>query len=916
MKQLRAGLACFTFAFTLSLTAAVQAQSARNIPDVSYQKFVLDNGLTLIVHEDHKAPIVAVNVWYHVGSKNEPDGKSGFAHLFEHLMFNGSENYNDDYFNVLERIGATDLNGTTNEDRTNYFQNVPVGALDRVLWMESDRMGHLLGAVDQARLDEQRGVVQNEKRQWENEPYERAWNHITEATWPKGHPYAHTVIGSMEDLTAASLEDVHEWFKTFYGPNNAVLVIAGAIDTEAVLEKVEHYFGDIPPGPPTSHFDSWVVELQSERRETMQDRVPQARIYKVWNVPPLGTLEYNLLSIVDRVLTEGKTSRLYKRLVYEDRIATDVNFLLDGREIGSQVVIYATAQPGQTLPAVEQALDEELERFLVDGPTPEEISRAQTSSTSDFVRGLQRIGGFGGKSDVLAQSEVYLGSPDGYKSHYEDVLAATPSDVRDVASRWLGDGVYVLEVNPYPELAPAAEGADRSTLPPVAEAAEPEFPDLQRTTLSNGMEIILAERHSVPLVEMELLIDAGFAADQGIRMGTADLTMDMMDEGTTTRSALELSDQMALLGAEISTAANLDQSSVTLSALRQNLDASLDLFTDVVLNPSFPPSELERIRQQQLASIQREKVTPIYMALRVFPRLIYGEDHPYGLPFTGSGTEASVREITREDLAAFHERWFKPNNATLIVVGDVTMTELEPMLESRFKGWIPGDVPRKNVADIEQPEGGVLYLIDRPGSIQSMIIAGHLAPKKSSPNEVAFETMNTVLGGAFTSRVNMNLREAKGWSYGAFTFVPDARGQRPYIFYAPVQTDKTKEAIQELQAELEGIRGARPIEASEIELAKNSQTLTLAGQWETLGAVRSSIAQIVRYGLPDTHFEDYPDEVRALNEEDLMSSAQRFVLPDHTVWVVVGDRKEIEPNLRELGFSEIRTIDSDGKDVM
>lgn len=444
--------------------------------DIPYTKYVLDNGLTLIVHEDHKAPIVAVNVWYHVGSKNEKPGKTGFAHLFEHLMFNGSENFNDDYFQAMERIGATDLNGTTNEDRTNYFQNVPVSALDIALWMESDRMGHLLGAVNQAKLDEQRGVVQNEKRQGENQPYGKVWELISKGTYPAGHPYSWTVIGSMEDLNAASLEDVHEWFKTYYGPNNAVLVIAGDVNTQEVYEKVKKYFGDIPPGPPIAKHQAWVAKMTGTKRQLMQDRVPQARIYKVWNIPQWGTKELTYLDLVSDVLGSGKTSRLYKRLVYDEQICTSVQVFASPGEIGSQFMIIATAKPGIDLKKVEASLDDELNKFLKEGPTEKELERVKTEFEASFIRGIERIGGFGGKSDILAQNQVFGGSPDYYKNVLNWVRNATTSDLKTVSKEWLSDGVYILEVHPYPELKTIQSDVDRSKLPEQGTAPEIKIP--------------------------------------------------------------------------------------------------------------------------------------------------------------------------------------------------------------------------------------------------------------------------------------------------------------------------------------------------------------------------------------------------------------------------------------------------------
>ena len=890
--------------------APVAAQDSAAI-EIPYQKFVLPNGLRLIVHEDHKAPIAAVNVWYHVGSKNEKPGRTGFAHLFEHLMFNGSENYRDDWFKVLERIGGTDLNGTTNNDRTNYFQNVPTPALDLVLWMESDRMGHLLGAVDQARLDEQRGVVQNEKRQGENQPYGKAFNLITENTYPKGHPYSWTVIGSMDDLSAASLEDVKDWFRASYGAANAVLVVAGDVNAPEVKQKVERYFGDIPSGPPLVKQEGWIATLTGAHREVMQDRVAQARIYKVWNTPPWGDPDDDYLGLVANVLAQGKTSRLYKRLVYTDQIATDVVAFVRRGEIGGQVIVWATARPDVGIGRVERALDEELARLQAEGPTPDELRRVQTQFAAGFIRGVERIGGFGGKSDVLAESEVYGGSPDFYKTRFRRVRRATAADLQGAAKRWLSDGVFVLEVHPFPRYATAASGADRSKLPDAGTPPPARFPAFQRATLSNGLQVIVAERHSIPVVSLQLLVDAGFAADQLSIPGAASLASDMLDEGTRTRDALQISEQLAQLGANLSTGSNLDQTFVSLSTLKANLDKSLELFADVILNPAFPEADFQRLQRLQLAAIQRERLAPVPMGLRVLPRLIYGPEHAYGNPLTGSGTEQSVQRLTRAELAKFHAAWFKPNNATLIAVGDATLEELRPRLERLFANWRKGDVPKKNLAAVPPRARSAIYIVDRPGAEQSVILAGHVAPPKANPQEIAIQTMNTILGGQFTSRVNMNLREGKHWSYGALSLLWDARGPRPFFVYAPVQTDKTKESLQEVLKELRGIRGERPVTAEELAFAKSSQTLTLPGRWETNGAVLGSLAEIVRFGLGDRYYDTFAQQVNALAERDAAQAAQ-LIEPDRLVWVVVGDRAKIEAGIRELNLGELSFIDADG----
>jgi zinc protease len=900
--------------YSQSAPAGGSARSAESsIPDIPYKKFVLENGLTLLVHEDHKAPIVAVNVWYHVGSKNERVGKTGFAHLFEHLMFNGSENYDDDYFKAVEPIGATDLNGTTNSDRTNYFENVPVSALDRVLWLESDRMGHLLGAIDQAKLDEQRGVVQNEKRQGENQPYGRVWSNISENTYPAGHPYSWDVIGSMDDLNAASLDDVKEWFRTYYGPANATLAIAGDIDTEEIRKKVERFFGDIPSGPPVVTQDAWIAKMTGTHRQSMQDRVPQARIYKVWNVPGYGTPDATYLELASAILGSGRSSRLYKRLVYRDRIATSASTFLRSRELGGQFVVMATAQPGGDLDAVEKAVDEEVASFLANGPTVDELARAKTGIRADFIRGMERIGGFGGTSDILAQGQVYLGDPESYKTAMQRVLTATPAAVQSAARRWLSDGVYALAVHPFPDYATAPSDVDRKTLPSVGTPPEAPLPASERSTLSNGLEIVLAHRTAVPVVSLALVLDAGYAADAAATPGMASMTMTMLDEGTSRRSALQIGDELAALGADLNTGSGLDASTVSLSTLKDKLDASLDLFADVIMHPAFPAADLARVKKSTLARIKQEKVQPVSMALRVLPALLYDSGHAYSQPLTGSGTEASVNAMTRQDLARFHDSWFKPNHSALVVVGDITMAELKPKLERAFAGWKQGDIPAKNIATVKGPSKTEIYILDRPGADQSMIFGGALIAPRSDAQDLAFDAFNNAFGGGFVSRINMNLREDKHWSYGVQSFAYDARGQRPWIIYAPVQTDKTKESLQELVKELHDATTSRPITADELEAAKGRQTLTLAGRWETGSSISGALREIVTYDLPEDYYATYGKRVRALTTDDLAKAVSSYLAPSHEIWVIAGDRAKIEAGIRSLNLGEVRILDADGE---
>jgi zinc protease len=885
------------------------------IPNIPYTKFVLSNGLTVLVHEDHKAPVVAVNTWYHVGSKNEKPGKTGFAHLFEHLMFSGSDNFNYTYINAMEKIGATNLNGTTNNDRTNYFENVPTSMLDYALFAESDRMGHLLGVLDQKKLDLQRGVVENEKRVGENQPYGATEQILTENTYPVGHPYSWTVIGSMKDLDAASMADVQEWFKTYYGPNNVTLVLAGDITPEVAREKVLKYYGEISAGPPIAKQEVWVAKRSGSHRGWAQDRVPQARLYRVWNVPEFGSPEEAQLDLVAQILGRGKTSRLYKRLVYKDQTATSATATNDTNEIGGQFDFTLTANPGGDLKKVEKAADEELQTFLKNGPAASELQLAKTQILGTYVRLVERIGGFGGKSDVLARCQTYTGNPDCYKDYLKWVKAATPATVKKAALDWLSDGDYVLEVQPYPTDFKTEGKFDRSKEPALGGPESLNLPALQKATLANGLKMVLAERHAAPVVNFTLMVDSGYSSDPVAAPGTDSFEQRMLEEGTPTRDSLQIGEELESLSANFNASASLDWSLVSLNTLKSTMEKSLDIYADLILHPAFPQREFERIQKERIAGIKREKVTPNTMALRVVPVLIYGKGHPYAVPFTGTGTEAGVGKMTREDLAKFHDTWFKPNNATLLVVGDTSMAEIKPKLEKLLASWKPGDVPQKTVPKVRQPEKNVVYLIDRPGSGQSVIFGAQLAPPLNDPDAVALQLVNDIFGGQFSSRINMNLREDKHWSYGVRSVLPSTRGQRPYISISAVQTDKTKESMSELVKEYNGIAGAKPITPEELKDAQSNATLALPGSFETVQQLSGGYGTILQNGLPEDYYNTFTQKAMALTPVGANEIAKTYILPDHLVWVVVGDMAKVESGIRELNLGDVNKIDPDGNPV-
>ena len=884
---------------------------------IPFKKFVLNNGLRLIVHEDFKAPIVAVNVWYHVGSKNEKPGKSGFAHLFEHLMFNGSENFNTDYFQALEAIGATDLNGTTNNDRTNYFQTVPLGAIDQILWLESDRMGHLTGAIDQAKLDEQRGVVINEKKQGETQPYAKEDDLFTEAMFPKGHPYSWTVIGSIEDIEGASVSDVHDWFNNYYGAANAVIVICGAIKADEALEKVKKYFGHIASGPTIARTEKDIPIRKGHSRQVYEDRVPEGKITIGWNIPQWGTREAAAFDLMAAILGSDKNSRLYKELVYKNQTATSVSVFNYSREICGNFIVECRVKPGHEITEAEHIIHDTLLNFFEEGPTDEELLRVKSKYFASFIKNVERIGGFGGKSDVLAESEIFGNRPDYFVTYNEYLETINREEIMEIARKWLLDGSHTIIAKPFPEYQTDISTIDRSRLPEIGNTPASPFPEIEKSTLENGLQIVLAMRPNTPTIVLSLMMNGGTNSDHfSGKPGLASVAMNMLDEGTRHLDALEISEKQSLLGASIKSFADLDKSYLTLECLTQSLDQSLDLFTEIALHPSFPESDFERIKSLQIAGIQREKMNPAQMALRVMPKFLYGNEHPYSLPLSGAGFETSVSSLTLQDIKDYYMRWVVPQDSVVSVVGDITMDEIKSKLTEKFKEWV-GKSEKNNTKSVSQKKESkkVLYLLHKPEVQQSVVLAGYTFPPYGNISEIAKEPLINVLGGDFTSRINLNLREDKHWTYGAGAFVKESKEERAFIVYTQVQIDKTKDTILEIIAEFNAINDEKTITEHEFEKTKNNQVMALPGIWETNAAVSGSLNAMIKYNLEDNYWQTYSDKVRALSIDEVHSLSKEIIDASKLKWFVVTNKEVTYQDLKSLEFDEIIQVDGDGNIV-
>jgi zinc protease len=925
-----------------SVFAALPVRAAEPAPvselvklvDIPYSEFTLDNGLRVIVHTDRKAPIIAVSVWYGVGSKHEPKGKTGFAHLFEHIMFNGSENAPGDYFEPLQQVGATDFNGTTWLDRTNYFQNVPTGAIELALFLESDRMGHLLGAVTQEKLTNQIGVVQNEKRQGDNQPYGLVRYAQQENLFPPGHPYHHSTIGSMEDIGNAKLEDVKQWFIDNYGPNNAVLVLAGDIDAATAKPLVEKYFGSIKRGTPLRDVSAPLPTLSAPKTEVMKDRVATTRIYRMWAVPGLNDRESVALQAAGTVLGGLSSSRLDNALVRDEKIAVRVSANVLPFQLASIFEVNVDVKPGVDAALVAKRIDEVIAKFMKEGPTADELERAKTLAVSATIRGLEAVGGFGGKAVALAEGALYSNDPAFYKKDLERWAALKPAAVKASTKKWLSRPVYSLTVEPGERTETGAErggdpglkvtgtqapsfykdpsrtdetqgplmAVDRSKFPEVGSLAPLDFPTLERAKLSNGMEVVFAQRKSVPVLQVSLEFDAGYAADPKNALGTQSLMLELMPEGTTSRTSVQIAEEGERLGAFIGTGASLDRTSVTLNALTTNLAPSLSLFADIVRNPKFEASEVERLRGQQLARIASELNNPNAIASRTLFPILYGKDHPYGVPPSGTGEASVVKALTREQLAQFHAQWLRPDNGRFFVVGDATLAQVVAALEKSFGDWkAPATALPKKSFDVASPKHkSRIVLVDRPKSPQSLIVGAQLLDAKGRDDLVVLRAANEVFGGSFLSRINMNLRETKGWSYGVRSQVLNPLESAPFNISAPVQSDRTGDSVKELVSDLKAFLGNKGVTPDELKRTVNGNVRGLPGRFETSGAVLGGLQTIVNYGRTDDYFETLAARYQALKASDLDNAARAKLDPSKILWVIVGDASVVKAQLDQL----------------
>jgi zinc protease len=901
-------------------------------PTIKFEKYTLPNGLVVILSEDHRLPLVSTNIWYHVGPANEIAGRTGFAHLFEHMMFEGSKHVpGNGHIRFMEGAGASDLNGTTDFDRTNYFETIPSNQLELALWLESDRMGYLPDQLDQASLTNQQDVVRNERRQSiENSPYGIVDEAVFHNLYPKGHPYYADVMGSHADIQAAKLEDVRNFFKLYYAPNNASLAIVGDFDSAKAKQLVEKYFGPLKRGAPVPKINVVTPPITAERRVVVHDQVELPRVYEAWLTSPIFKPGDALADLSSDILGGGKSSRLYKKLVYDKQIALDVSVSQNSLTLGSMFEIAVTARPGHTAEEIEKAIDEEVAAFRKDGPTPAELERAQNGIETRTIQGLERLGGFGGVADRLNEYNHYLGTPDYIAQDLARYRNATVASIRAFAQEQLKPNarVVVYGLPGKPDLGPdvptpkteqkgkttggEAVNADapwRATTPPPGPTPKLNLPVPQIFKLANGLTVYFNYRPGLPVVAADLVFNTGSGANPIDKPGLASFTANMLQQGTVSRNATQIADETALLGASLTSGSNMDGSSVSTSSLSKNFSGALDLVADIVLHPTFPPDEVERRRAARLAALANDRGEPGVIVSRAGVAALFGPNHPFG--YDNGGTEESNKSMSRDDMMNFWKTNYVPSDAALIVAGNISMEDLKALAGEKFGAWKGSDTTRPQIGAPETTKAKVV-LVDRPGAQQTMVRLLQLAVGRATPDYAALEVMNSELGGLFSSRINLNLREEHGYTYGASSRFVYRRSQGYFAAGGGIRTDATAPAVTEMLKEIRRIIDTQ-MTPEELALAKDSQSRSLPGLFEGSNEAAGALAELFLYNLSPDYYSQMPERLSAVTTADAEMVAKKYLHPEQMILICVGDRAKIEPELKKLNLGAIEIRDVDGK---
>lgn len=864
----------------------------------------------MIVYSDHSTPRVFVGTWYGVGSKDEPAGRTGFAHLFEHLMFQGTANRDGEFITAMTSIGATGVNGTTSNDRTNYYQVVPTASLDAALWLESDRMGYLLGGITQAVLDEQREVVRNEKRQREASPGSEIFEKSLQAFYPPGHPYRHTTIGSDEDIGSATMADVRGWFREKYGPNNAVLVLAGDIDVETAKTKVRAYFDRIPAGRQYDRQEQWMPVFSGVKEQVVFSNVPLRSYVRMWPLPNNDHDDTVLMSIVAQTLARGPGTPLYERLVEQEQLAFDVSSGTMVGEVNSTFSIQAAVRPGASVDRIEQIIDEELEAYFAEGPEEEQLARNTTSRQAAFIRALESLEGMG---SLFAENRLFHGNAGRVFEEAKMQDAATPEQLARIAQRWLVDSYLVLHVLPANQTSTFPPQSSDLPFPTLEFAAdEIDFPDVTEAVLDNGLRIVVAKQDRLPLMDVALHVNAGSLKDTIYGTNVSSTAMQLLLAGTQDDDLGQLKNRLDEMAVLTNVTSGRDHSQVAWNSLSTHADDAMALMSEVIRMPAFPARELQKITDQVDSRYSSYEQDPTQSASGLFNRAIWGEQHILG----DVATAEEARSVTVEHLKVFHAAEFGPNNATLFVVSDLEPAEVIEMARRHFGDWEQADPADEVVPGEAQADAGRVILVDNPGAAQSVIVAGHLV-SGFDPDTVAIKNLtNAIISGNFSSRLNMNLREDKGWSYGITGSIGQPRrGQGVMAISGSVQTDKTAASLAEIRNELSRFVTDMPATQAELERERIASLMGHASSYTTTGDFLNEMMAANAYGTPYDRAETSLARVKAVDLASVQAAAKTHFRPEDLTWVVVGDLARIRQSIMELDLGEVEQWDVYGEPV-
>ncbi len=897
---------------------------------IRQEKVTLANGFEVILVEDHRLPLVAFNLWVHAGPRNEAVGQTGFAHLFEHLMFAGSRHVpRGEYDKYVDAAGGTDANGSTNFDRTNYFFTLPSNQLEKGLWLKADMLGWMIDEVDSVSLANQQDVVRNERRQsFENRPYGVVEEAMYQALYPEGHPYRAAVIGSHADIQAIQLKDVKDFARTYYRPNNATLVLAGDFDPPQARALVQKYFGSLKAGAKVPQVRVATPEITKERRLVVTDRIELSRLNIAWHTPPMFAAGDAELDVAAHVLGGGKASRLYGLLVRDKQLAQSVQVGQDSQSLSSVFDIEVVARPGASLDEIEKLVDAEIAKLATTPPTDAELAQARATIETQVLQRMEKVTSL---ADLVNHYYQMAGDPGFVGKDLARYAQTTPAAVSATVAQWLqkdhrvvvlaqpGEQVLPPEVATPPAPTKAAKGereslnaleAWRNKAPGAAKAKPLTLPAAQSFTLANGLTVIYSQKAGLPLVSASLVLRAGQAANPADRPGLASFVAAMLPEGTRTRSAQQVAESLAALGATMQSHAGQEESRVDFSGLKATARDGLALMADVVQNPAFAAPEVERKRAQMLAALAQTREQADQLASTVAGRVLYGEGHP--LAPASLGDEASLKAIDAAALSAFWQGHYRPERAALVVAGDLSEAELRALVEPLFGAWKPaGAAAAQAPVPAARPIAARTVLVDKPGAPQTALAVVAPGPFAGVPDAASIKVMNAALGGLFTSRINTQLREVKGYTYGIYSGYTMGRERGQFSIRGSVRTDVTGPALTDMWTEIAGMR-AKPMGAAELGRVRNAQLLSLPGLFDTNVAVVAGYAGNWAAGRPLSAITDLPKQYGAVTSASALKAAKEHLDPAQLIVVAVGDKAKVQPQLEAIG-RKVEVRDLEGK---